>query len=71
MIAERRKNFDYNDRVVKRLGGNFSPFIMSTDGLMGFCAKKVVDAISNKLAACSMEKLIDIKTGIKTMLAFA
>ena len=64
--AENRKNTSYKDRISKQLNGDFLPFVLSTGGVIGPSAKKVVNIISSRLAASSNEKETDIKRQINT-----
>ena len=64
--AENRKINSYQDRVQKQLGGDFLPCCMSSGGVLGPSAKKIINLIVNKLVTNSRDNAADLKREIKS-----
>ena len=65
-IAENRKDNSYKDRIQKQLGGDFLPCCMSSGGVLGSSAKKIINIIVNKLSTYALVNAADAKREIKT-----
>ena len=65
-LAEQKKTNYYQDRIKKQLNGEFLPFVLSTGGVIGKSAKKIINKISHRLANCSEESVVDIKRNLNT-----
>ena len=64
--AENQKNNSYKDRIQKQLGGDFLPCCMSSGGVLGSSAKKIINTIVNKLSTYAQVNAADVKREIKT-----
>ena len=64
--AEKKKVNSYHDRILKQLGGDFLPFCLSSGGVFGSSAKKIINLIVNKLTAINQDNSSDLKREIQT-----
>ena len=66
ILAEQKKINNYHDRIKKQLNGEFLPFVLSTGGVIGKSAKKIINKISHRLTTSSEESVVDIKRNLNT-----
>ena len=64
--AEKKKVNSYQDRILKQLSGDFLPFCLSSGGVFGSSAKKVINLIVNKLTAINQDNAAELKREIQT-----
>lgn len=71
VAAEKRKRKCYEDRIKKQLHGDFLPFVVSSGGVWGPSAIKIMKTISNKLFDAQSEQRSKWRRNFKTDIAMS
>ena len=64
--TEIRKRKSYEDRILKQFGGNFSPFVISSGGVWGLSALKIMKTIADRIAGNQHELKVEMRRAIRT-----